>query len=333
VTNCNQILIENILLNTNNLNEQNAEALALGLLHAFDNGCYDKMILDVFECIILHQNASSDYLFNHIKQILKICLHQRMDHETTKNMIQFGIGHPLIAPSKLFEIMNKQKGMADIEQLNLLSSLQLKYEQTQLFLGRYLLYCPFATKTITPNGKYDDCKADQDEVEFYDENDDGDGAGDTAAMLIEITIDIDDTDENSRRQEVTFKKCLCVRNNEIEHYYEDKIVHEWQVVNYKEKILRLNNTLCQWVPNLDHIAKISPSFSAIDANPDDLNNAMRGYLVMLPDDDGVLSFVRDLFAKWNQNILDNNKYTECLHRMQERPLFACMEKWKLIDVN
>ena len=313
------------------LSERDPESLTLGLLRAFDDRLDDDILLRVYECILDANKLCNSYIFNHIKQIIKLCILRKI--QNVEIFIKFGIGHPLISPNELLKLMQQHRDKPLIDQLNLLSALQLKYEQNQLFLGRYLLYCPFQTKAVYESGKYDDYKLDQDEVEFYEEGD-GD-VDDETAMLIEITIDIDDIVTNEKQ--ATIKKCLCVKNNETteyqpDHYYEDEIVHEWEVMDYAEKILRINHTRCQWIPNLNNVSKINPSFSAIDSNPDDLNNELRGYLVLLPDDDGILSFVNDLFKKWKGN-LDNNKYTECIHRMQERPLFVSMEKWKLIDMD
>lgn len=249
-------------------------------------------------------------------------------------MINFGIGHPLISPNELLVFWRKHADIPLIEQLNMLSAMQVQNEQCQLFLGRYLLYCPFQTKAVV-TGQFDDYKEDQDEVEFYDEEE-VDDDDDTTALLFEVTLDVDNQHREFMKK-FTVKKCLCIKNHqtleyEPDHYYEDELVFEWEVTDYHEKLLRINNTRCQWIPNLSKISGINPSYT-VEFNPEDLSNEFRGYLVLLPDEDGKLEFLNDLFKEWNlKNQNDGqNKYAEAIHKMLERPLFVCMEKWKLTD--
>lgn len=267
------------------------------------------------------------------------CSDKSLDPE---KMINFAIGHPLVSPYELLLFWREHGSAPLLEQLNLLSSMQIKNEQCQLFLGRYLLYCPFQTKAIV-TGQFDDYKKDQDEVEFYDD-DEVEDDDDSTALLFEVTLDIDnqhrefvDHRHSDFMKKCTLKKCLCVKNQhtleyEPDHYYEDEVVWQWAVGDYHRKLLRINNTPCQWIPNLSKISSINPSYT-VEFNPEDLSNEFRGYLVLLPDDDGKHMFLDDLFKEWNLNNSKGgqNKYAEAIHKMVERPLFVCMEKWKLMD--
>eukprot|EP01083_Nonionella_stella_P036411 99353_1 len=313
--------IETLCIHTDNLSETDAETFILGVIRALKHDL--DRIVAALDCIISHSTMHNSYIYHHIHQILALC-----DGQSMETLVKCGIGHPLIPPCELVEHYKQNAEKAMILQLNLLSAIQIKYEQYQLFLGRYLLYCPFKTKAIEAV----EYKKEQDEVEFYGQDDEDDDDEDSTALLIEVTIDIDNVDGKANKQ-VSIKKCLCVKNYqsleyEPDHYYNDELSYEWQLKDYKSKVLMLNHTKCQWIPNLNNIKKINPSFSAIDENPEDLSNQLRGYLVLLPDDDGNYRFVEDLFSQWKKK---NNKYREALHKMKERPLFVSMEKWKLTD--
>lgn len=345
----NEILVETILVETNNIQEYDPEIMTNGLLKAYDDDI--DAVIPIYDIVVRWFNNMNKYeqgyLYNHIREIMMMVNDERKRGDNdirTDILIQYCIMAPLVSPYEMKIFWREHKDKTDVDQLNHLSTLQIKYEQYQLFLGRYLLYCPFKTKAVE-TGKYDDYKDDQDEIEFYGEEDDSDD-DDSTAMLIELTIDIDNVTRsgihNDNKQQftkrLTIKKSLCVKNYdtleyEPDHYYEDELLFSWDVLKYEpnNKILRLNNTRCKWIANLDGIEKINPSYANIEFNPEDLNNELRGYLVLLPDEDGKLSFVNDLFKKWNKTRKSSNKWQEVVHKMEERPIFVSMEKWKLTD--
>ena len=345
----NEILVETILVNTNNIQEYDPEIMTNGLLQAFEDNIDE--VLPIYDIVVKWFNDMNGYqhgyIYNQIREIMGMVHGERKRGDnliSTELMIQYAIMAPLVSPYEMKIFWREHGDKEDIDQLNILSTLQIKYEQYQLFLGRYLLYCPFKTKAVE-SGKYDDYKNDQDEIEFYGEDDETDD-DDTTALLIELTIDIDNVTKSGTHSEnqqqftkkCTIKKCLCVKNYESleyepDHYYEDELLFSWDLLKYEtnDKVLRINNTKCKWIANLDGISKINPSYDQIEFNPEDLENELRGYLVLLPDNNGKLSFIDDLFKKWNKPKKKSNKYLEALHKMQERPLFVSMEKWKLTD--
>eukprot|EP01084_Bolivina_argentea_P084342 152563_1 len=333
ITGGNEEMIEKILVNTDNLSETDTEILSIGVLEGVNNNL--DMCIKVFKVVlnyICDLNNSNGYIYKHVFKIMKLCKKDIGNGLECAQMIRFGIGHALIPPYELFMNCKENINEEIILQLNILSSLQIKYERYGLFLGRYLLYCPFKTKALySGKGKYDNYKKDQDEIEFYDENDmsDNDNDDDTA-LLFELRLDIKHFGNKQMRQ-LIIRKCLCIKNFETleyepDHYYDDDIIYKWDIKNYNDKILLLNNTPTKWIPNLNNISKINPSFSSIEFNPEDLSNELRGYLVLLTDENGTYNFINDLFNKWNGD--DNNKgnqsnkYIEAMHKMSERPLFV-----------
>ena len=166
----NELLVESILVETNNIQEYDPEIMTNGLLKAYDDDI--EGVIPIYDIVVKWfndmNNYEQGYLYNHIREIMLMVLGERKrgDNEIrTDIMIQYSIMAPLVSPYEMKIFWREHKDKTDVDQLNILSSLQIKYEQYQLFMGRYLLYYPFKSKAVEI-GKYDEYKH-QDQIAFY----------------------------------------------------------------------------------------------------------------------------------------------------------------------